>query len=71
MMLPEEFCEGFSTAMGGMDVFTIHTSVVNTVFACSAGVSVTILALMFGIQRQNNFRHTTAKDVAAFGPDAC
>jgi hypothetical protein len=71
MMLPEEFCEGFSTAMGGMDVFTIHTSVVNTVFACSAGVSVTILALTFGIQRQNNFRHTTSKDIAAFGPDAC
>lgn len=59
MMLPEEFCEDFASAMGGMDVFTIHASVVNTVFASSAGISLAILAMMFGIQRQNNLRHTS------------
>lgn len=59
MMLPEEFCLDFSNAMGGMDVFTIQSSVVNTVFACSATLSLAILAMLFGIQRQNNLRHTS------------
>jgi hypothetical protein len=70
MMLPEEFCEGFSTALGGMDVFTIHSSVVNTVFASSAGISAVILGMLFGIQRQNNFRHT-ASTHAFRGADVC
>ncbi len=60
MMLPDEFCLDFANAMGGMDVFTIHSSVVNTVFACSACISLFILAMLFGIQKQNNLRHTLA-----------
>ena len=60
MMLPEDFCEDFASAMGGMDVFSIHTSVVNTVYACSAGTSLAILGMLFGIQRQNTLRHTTS-----------
>jgi hypothetical protein len=68
MMLPEEFCGGFSTAMGGMDVFTIHTSVVNTVFACSAGVTATVQAMLFGIQRQHNFRHTSSTTTSSSSP---
>jgi hypothetical protein len=72
MMLPEEFCEGFSAAMGGTDVFTIHMSVVNIVFTCSAGVSAAILGMLFGIQRQNNMRHTSSTNDKAFsGQDAC
>ena len=72
MMLPEEFCEGFSTALGGMDVFTIHMSVVNSAFACSAGVSAAILGMLFGIQRQNNVRHTSNSNEKGFtGADAC
>jgi hypothetical protein len=78
MMLPDEYCEGFARALGGsMDVFTIHTSVVNTAFTGSAGISATILAMLFGIQRQNNFRHTsttsttTSNKTAFLGADAC
>lgn len=84
MMLPDEYCEGFARALGGsMDVFTIHTSVVNSAFTGSAGISAAILAMLFGIQRQNNLRHTisnaatigtitTNKNKASFrGADAC
>eukprot|EP00980_Cylindrotheca_fusiformis_P028419 scaffold22599_cov139-Cylindrotheca_fusiformis.AAC.10 len=86
MMLPDEYCESFARALGGgsMDVFTIHTSVVNTAFTGSAGISASILAMLLGIQRQNNFRHTavsssftstmsgTNKNKSAFrGADAC
>lgn len=60
MMLPEDFCKDFASAMGGTDFFSIHASVVNTVYACSAGVSLAILGMLFGIQRQNNVRHTSA-----------
>jgi len=72
MMLPYEFCEGLSTALGGMDVFTIHTSAVNTVFACSAGTSAAILGMLFGIQRQNNYRHTSSmNNKVKLGADLC
>ena len=72
MMLPEEFCEDFASAMGGMDVFTIHMSVVNTVFASSAAISLSILAMLFGIQRQNTLRHTSASNegTVSWGSDA-
>jgi Abscisic acid G-protein coupled receptor/The Golgi pH Regulator (GPHR) Family N-terminal len=58
MMLPDTFCQDFAMAMGGTDVFSIQSSIVNTVFACSAGVSLSILGMLFGIQRQNTLRHT-------------
>ncbi|KAL3943391.1 MAG: hypothetical protein SGBAC_002557 [Bacillariaceae sp.] len=59
-MLPDEYCMGFAKALGGsMDVFTIHTAMVNEVFATSAAVSAFILGTLFGIQRDNNFRHTS------------
>lgn len=60
MMLPEEFCEGFSNALGGREVFSIHQAFVNRVFAWSACASLFVLAMIFGIQKQNNFRHATA-----------
>ena len=44
-------------SQNGTQVFTIHPSVVNAVFCCSAGVSLAILAMLFGIQRQNTLRH--------------
>ena len=52
MMLPDAFCQDFAMAMGGTDVFSIQSSIVNTVFAFSAGVSLSILGMLFGIQRQ-------------------
>lgn len=58
MMLPEDFCQDFAGAMGGMDVFSIRSSMVNSVFAGSAGVSLSIIGMLFGIQRQNTTRHT-------------
>mmetsp|Transcript_45359 Transcript_45359/g.109855 ORF Transcript_45359/g.109855 Transcript_45359/m.109855 type:complete len:649 (+) Transcript_45359:31-1977(+) len=59
-MLPDEYCVGFAKALGGsMDVFTIHTAMVNEVFATSAAVSAFVLGVLFGIQRDNNFRHTS------------
>jgi Abscisic acid G-protein coupled receptor/The Golgi pH Regulator (GPHR) Family N-terminal len=58
MMLPAAFCQDFANAMGGTDVFSIHSYIVNIVFACSAGVSLSILGMLFGIQRQNTLRHT-------------
>ena len=67
MMLPEDFCHDFSSAMGGIDVFSIQNTVVDTVFACSAGVSVAILGMLFGIQRQNTLRHTSAANVNSEG----
>ena len=71
MMLPEQLCVSFATALGGMDVFTIHTSFVNGAFACSAAISVAMLAALFGIQRQNNFRHTSLEKSGGFkGADA-
>lgn len=72
MMLPKEFCLDFANAIGGRDVFTIHFPVVNAVFACSAGVSLFILTMLFGIQRQNNSRHTLASHDSMMlrGPDA-
>ena len=72
MMLPEEFCEGFSTALGGLDVFSIHTSFVNTAFVGSSAVSAATLGMLFGIQRQNNFRHATSRSMNFVdGLDAC
>ena len=58
MMLPDAFCQDFAIAMGGTNVFSIQASIVNTVFACSAGASLSILGMLFGIQRQNTLRHT-------------
>ncbi|CAJ1969126.1 unnamed protein product [Cylindrotheca closterium] len=59
-MLPDEYCVGFAKALGGsMDVFTIHTAMVNEVFATSAAISASVLGVLFGIQRDNNFRHTS------------
>jgi hypothetical protein len=72
MMLPKESCLDFAHAMGGRDVFTIHGPVVNAVFACSAGVSLFILTMLFGIQRRNNLRHTLPSNdnMMLRGPDA-
>jgi len=58
MMLPDAFCQEFASALGGTDIFSIHSAVVNIVFAGSAGVSLSILGMLFGIQRQNTKRHT-------------
>jgi len=63
-MLPDEYCLGFAKALGGsMDVFTIHTAMVNEVFATSAAVSAFVLGVLFGIQRDNNFRHTSSSSL--------
>lgn len=72
MMLPKESCLDFASAMGGRDVFTIHSPVVNGVFACSAGVSLFMLTMLFGIQRRNNLRHAVASNDSMMlrGPDA-
>jgi hypothetical protein len=59
MMIPETWSTGFSAALGGMDLFTIHSSVVNSVYACSAVVSAMVLGLIFGIQRQNTIRNSS------------
>jgi len=65
-MLPDKYCIGFTNALGGsMDVFTIHTAVVNEVFATSAAMSASILGILFGIQRDNNFRHTSTVTTTA------
>lgn len=71
MMVPEEFCEGFSTALGGLDVFSIHTSFVNTAFVGSSAVTAITLGMLFGIQRQNNFRHTSRSKNFVDGIDLC
>ena len=59
MMIPDTWSSGFAAALGGMELFTIHSSVVNSVYACSAVVSAMILGLIFGIQRQNTIRNST------------
>lgn len=58
MMLPRDFRADFDSALGGMDVFVVHGSIINMIFAGSAAVSFSILGVLFGIQRQNNLRHT-------------
>ena len=60
MMLPEKYCLGFSSAMGGMDVFSIHFSVVNSAYAFSAAISASVLGMLFGIQRQNTLRNKSS-----------
>jgi hypothetical protein len=70
MMLPFEYCLGFSAALGGRDLFTIHSSVVNTVYAFSAVLSAVIIGMLFGIQRQNTFRYTSKNEKLLYA-DAC
>lgn len=56
MNLPSQYRSSFSAALGGME-YNIRTTVVNLVFCASAGTSVAILSLLFGIQRQNTKRY--------------
>lgn len=70
MMLPTEFSDSFSAALGESDIFIIHAGMVNLVFFSSAIISTTILGMLLGIQRQNNLRHAaTTADKAYYGPD--
>ena len=55
-MLPEEYCLGFSEALGTIDIFTVRQSTVDVTYAFSALLSAAILGMLFGIQRQNTFR---------------
>mmetsp|Transcript_18127 Transcript_18127/g.41458 ORF Transcript_18127/g.41458 Transcript_18127/m.41458 type:complete len:465 (-) Transcript_18127:656-2050(-) len=59
MLLPERFSVAFSMALSETCIFTIHSSVVNTVFFSSAVLSATILGMALGIQRQNVWRHAS------------
>jgi hypothetical protein len=59
MMLPEKYSSGFSSALGGMDLFTVNQRVVNIAYAFSAAVTAAILGMLFGIQRQNTLRNST------------
>ena len=56
-MLPWQYRASFSSALGGFEAFTLQTDVINAMFAFSAVVSGTILAMLFGIQKQNALRH--------------
>ena len=70
MMLPRKYSEGFSAALGGLDLFTIHAPVVNSIYACSAVFTLTILGMLFGIQRQNTMRYLGNPRVER-GAEAC
>lgn len=70
MMLPTKFSDSFSAALGESDIFTIHAAMVDLVFFSSAMISTSILAMLLGIQRQNNLRHAaTTNDKAYYGPE--
>jgi hypothetical protein len=60
MMLPWQYRAAFSGALGGFDAFIIQSDVVNAMFAFSAIVSASILAMLFGIQKQRALLHSTA-----------
>ena len=57
MMLPERFSMAFSMALDETSIFTIHSSIVNTVFFSSAVLSAAIFGMLLGIQRQNILKH--------------
>ena len=59
MMLPEKYSSGFSSALGGMDLFTVNSHVVNMAYAFSAALTAAVLGMLFGIQRQNTLRNST------------
>lgn len=60
MMLPWQYRAAFSGALGGFDAFIIQSDVVNALFAFSAVVSASVLAMLFGIQRQTALLHTAS-----------
>lgn len=57
MMLPERYSVAFSVALDESGMFTIHSSIVNTVFFSSAVLSACIFGMLLGIQRQNISKH--------------
>lgn len=59
-MLPWQYRSSFSNALGGFDAFVIQTDIINAMFTLSAVVSATILAMLFGIQKQNASRHNVS-----------
>jgi hypothetical protein len=66
MNLPLQYRSSFAGALGGME-YSIQTPVVNLVFCVSAGISVMVLSLLFGIQRQNLKRYADEESVALGG----
>ncbi|CAB9531030.1 GPCR-type G protein COLD1 [Seminavis robusta] len=70
-MLPWQYRASFSSALGGFEAFTIQTDVINAMFAMAAIVSGSILAMLFGIQKQNAVRHnvTWVDDLGNQGRD--
>ena len=75
MMLPERFSVAFSMALNETGIFTIHSSIVNTVFFSSAVLSTAIFGMLLGIQRQNILNHAVllsqrgSNDMSAALPD--
>jgi Abscisic acid G-protein coupled receptor/The Golgi pH Regulator (GPHR) Family N-terminal len=60
-MLPWQYRSSFSDALGGFDmVFEIQSDMINAMFALAAVASATILAMLFGIQKQNAVRHNVS-----------
>jgi Abscisic acid G-protein coupled receptor/The Golgi pH Regulator (GPHR) Family N-terminal len=60
-MLPWQYRSSFSDALGGFDmVFEIQSDMINVMFALAAVASATILAMLFGIQKQNAVRHNVS-----------
>ena len=70
MMLPGHYSAGFSAALGGLDLFTIHAPVVNSMYACSAVCTAAVLGMLSGIQRQNTIRHRDTHRTER-GAEAC
>lgn len=60
MMVPWEYRASFSGALGGFDAFAIQSDLITILYTFSAVVSTTVLALLFGIQKQNSLRHNTS-----------
>lgn len=60
MMVPWEYRASFSGALGGFDAFAIQSDLITILYTFSAVVSTTVLALLFGIQKQNSLRHSVS-----------
>lgn len=59
-MVPWQYRSSFSGALGGFDAFVIQSDLINVLFAFSALVSAAVLAMLFGIQKQNAMRHNVS-----------
>eukprot|EP00525_Craspedostauros_australis_P010520 CAMPEP_0198108192 /NCGR_PEP_ID=MMETSP1442-20131203/276_1 /TAXON_ID= /ORGANISM="Craspedostauros australis, Strain CCMP3328" /LENGTH=631 /DNA_ID=CAMNT_0043763421 /DNA_START=245 /DNA_END=2141 /DNA_ORIENTATION=- len=76
MMMPIKYSNEFWSAIDSSDPsYTIHDSMVNTIYAIAAMISASMFLIVLAIQRENSIRYNrfggTAGKEAVYGADAC